>query len=116
LLDHPSTALPEIIPQDMREKIYALEESLAKAHMTKTENRDPYATYNNMSIAQFHIDTCKEKFDGISYLRTATNKSCEAMGDINIRNIQALSTAAQLISEVDEQTMRGYLRWHCVRS
>jgi len=119
LLDHPSTALPEIIPQDyidISEKIYALEESLAKAHMTKTENRDPYATYDKMSIAQFHIDTCQEKFDGISYLRTATNKSCEEVGDINIRNVQALSTAAQLISEVDEQTLRGYLRWHCVRS
>ena len=100
---------------ELVDKIYKLEESLAEAHMTKTENRDPETTYNKMSIGQL-IELCDDKFDFASYLKGATGKSAEDLGDINLRNVKAIQCATSIISEVDSETLEGYLRWKTVCS
>jgi len=120
LLDNPtSTGAPSDIPSkytDMVSAIYTLEESLAKAHMTKTENRDPHATYNKMSMGDFGTNVCKDLFDVVSFMESATKKTVEELGDINIRNLQSLTTVATKIADVNPDTLRFYLKWHCVRS
>lgn len=97
------------------DKIYKLEESLAEAHMTKTENRDPVTTYNKMSIENL-TEMCDGKFDFASYLKGATGKTEEELGEINVRNVKAIQCAAAIASEVDAGTLEGYLRWKAVVS
>lgn len=97
------------------DKIYKLEESLAEAHMTKTENRDPVTTYNKMSIENL-TEMCDGKFDFASYLKGATGKTEEELGEINVRNVKAIQRAASIASEVDAETLEGYLRWKVVVS
>ena len=100
---------------ELVEKVYALEESLARAHMTKTENRDPVTTYNKMSIEQL-TELCNDAFDFASYLRGATGKSSQELGDVNVRNVKAIQCAASLIADIDSETLLGYLRFHTVCS
>ena len=66
-------------------QIYDLESQLAKAHMTKTENRDPGTTYNKMSVEAL-TKLCENKFDFGTYFVSATKKTIDELGDINIRN------------------------------
>ena len=110
MLDGDSNDMNELV-----EKIYKLEESLAKAHMTKTENRDPETTYNKMSVQQL-TEMCEDKFDFASYLQGASGKSAEDLGDVNVRNVKAIQCAASIASEVDDGTLEGYLRWKIVCS
>jgi putative endopeptidase len=104
--------------QDVSElvgKIYQLEQSLAKAHMTKTENRDPQTTYNKMTIDHLS-EICERKFDFASYLKAATGKSVDELGEVNVRNVQAIQCAAALAAEIDPEVLEGYLRWKTVCS
>lgn len=95
----------------LADKIYELEKTLAESHMTRTENRDPHATYNKMSISAL-TDIGKEAFDFAAYFLGATGKSTEELGDINVRNTKAVEKAAEVASNVDKDTLLGYLRWN----
>mmetsp|Transcript_1521 Transcript_1521/g.2317 ORF Transcript_1521/g.2317 Transcript_1521/m.2317 type:complete len:715 (+) Transcript_1521:42-2186(+) len=117
LLDDPTaTEKPSEENIAHAEKVYDLEEQLAKVHMTKTENRDPEATYNKMSIADFSTNVGKNKFDFTSYFQAATGKSVDELGDINIRNLAALEGAAELASTVDAVVLEHYLRFRSIAS
>ena len=100
---------------EIASQIYDLEVELAKAHMTKTENRDPEATYNKMSIADFG-EMCENAFDFEAFLLAATGKTAKDLGDINVRNVHALQTAAQIISTLEKELLESYLRWRSVKS
>ena len=97
-------------------KVYDLEVQLAEKHMTKTENRDPHDTYNKMSISDFVQSTGNGCFDFESYFEAATTKSAEQLGDINIRNVEALKRMAEIASTVEPETLEYYMKWHTVRS
>jgi putative endopeptidase len=96
--------------------VYDLEFQLAEKHMTKIQNRDPHDTYNKMSIDDFVRSTGDGIFDFRTYLTAATTKSIADLGDINIRNVEALKRVAEVISSVDPTTLGHYLKWHTVKS
>lgn len=52
------------------------EKSLAEAHMTKTENRDPHDTYNKLTMEGL-IRNGDDAFDFGSYFTAATGKTVE---------------------------------------
>ena len=83
--------------------------------MTRTENRDPHATYNKMTIAEL-TERGKGAFDFAAYLLAATGKDVDALGDINVYNTKALEKVADVASSVESDTLRAYLRWNVVRS
>lgn len=116
LLESPTAESPSDEAIANAKEVYDLEEKLAKAHMTKTDNRDPEATYNKMSIADFSHKICKDKFDFEAYFQAAVGKSAVELGDINIRNLDALACAAELASTVDAEVLIQYLRFRSVAS
>jgi putative endopeptidase len=116
LIEDPLAESPSEESIANAEKVYELEEKMAKAHMTKTENRDPEVTYNKMSIADFSTNVCKDTFDFESYFKAATGKSVEEIGDINIRNLAALECATELANSVDAEVLEQYLRFRSVAS
>jgi putative endopeptidase len=116
LLEDPSgKAEPSEDAAAMAQKIFDLETKLAEAHMTRTENRDPHATYNKMTIDDLS-GKAKDCFPFVSYFAGSTAKTVDDLGDINVRNTAALEKAAVVAAETDPDTLRGYLHWHAVRS
>jgi putative endopeptidase len=119
LLEDPTcTADAEATDENISKanEIYEFELKIAKAHMTKTENRDPEATYNKMSLSALSSDTCHDKFDFNAYTLSATGKTVEVLGDINVRNTAALECVTDLVATVDPKLLEQYLRWRVVRS
>lgn len=110
LLENPEATEPSPENIEKAERVYDLELKLAEGHMTKTENRDPEATYNKMTVENFGKDICKDKFDWSAYFQAATGKSVEELGDINIRNLKALECATAVGSNADPSTLLQYLR------
>lgn len=95
--------------------VMALETRLAAAHMTRTENRDPYATYNKMSIADL-VKKVDGVFDFAAYWGASTGKSVTDIGEINVRNVHALECAAQEAATIAPECLRQYLTWRAVSS
>ena len=116
LLNDPTATVPSEESMASAALVYDLEEQIAKAHMTKTENRDPEATYNKMSIADWNTNICKDTFDWEAYFQAATGKTADELGDINIRNVEALECATRVISECDSKVLLAYLRFKSVAS
>lgn len=115
LLDDPAATEPTEAATAAAEQVYALELRLAEAHMTKTECRDPEATYNKMTVDGL-IDNGSGAFEYGAYFLGATSKSSEELGEVNVRNIEALKRVAEVASTCPPETLSNYLRWHAVRS
>lgn len=118
LLSDPTCTTTTPIPTEecveKANQLYKLEEALAKSHMTKTDNRDPEATYNKMTIQDFATNVCKDQFDVDAYLRAATDQ--KELGEINIRNLSALEGMAEILSTIQPELLEDYLRWRSVKA
>ena len=120
LLDNPTAADPSdedlVAATATAEKVYELEKTLAEAHMTKTENRDPHDTYNKMTMEEL-TEVGEGAFDFASYFVSATKgKSVSSIGDLNLRNVKALKRAAEVASTTDTDTLLAYFKWRAVKS
>lgn len=116
LLDDPAASSPTEEATASAAKVYELEKSLAEAHMTKTENRDPHDTYNKMSIDAI-TKLGNDEFDFGSYFEAATaGKTTEEIGEVNLRNVKALQKVAEVASTADLDTLHAYFRWGAVAS
>jgi putative endopeptidase len=115
LFDDPNAQEASETNTALAQQIFEVETRLAESHMTLTENRDPHATYNKMSISELTARS-SDAFDFAAYFRGATGKVAEDLGDINVQNIIAVENAAKLSSTVDSETLLGYLRWKALES
>jgi putative endopeptidase len=103
--------------EELARKVVALETDLAEAHMTRTENRDPHATYNKMSIDELTKGLCNDNFDFETYLLEYSGKSSiEDVGAINVRNTRALAKATEIVCSADHDTILAYTRWKALAS
>lgn len=101
----------------LAQKVFGLEQELAEAHMTRTENRDPHATYNKMSLHDLTKDLCQDRFDFETYFLTYSGKSSiQQIGDINVRNTQALAKATEILAAADSETVLAYSQWKVLAS
>lgn len=120
LLVDPSAIEPTEESLEAAQDVMELERKIAQAHMTRTENRDPDATYNKMTIAQL-TEGAKEKAEGAvlhfsSYLEGSTGNLAAELGSINVRNVAALHCIADLAVATSPATIEVYLKWHTVTS
>ncbi|KAL7550545.1 hypothetical protein ACHAWF_013765 [Thalassiosira exigua] len=99
-------------------RIFDMEKSLAEAHMTKTENRDPHATYNKMTVDDMTQQFASNgtAFDFGVYLEAATGKAPSDLGEVNVRNVEAVKKVVQVLTAVDAETFGAYLRWKVITS
>eukprot|EP00545_Synedropsis_sp_CCMP1620_P006682 CAMPEP_0119002970 /NCGR_PEP_ID=MMETSP1176-20130426/269_1 /TAXON_ID=265551 /ORGANISM="Synedropsis recta cf, Strain CCMP1620" /LENGTH=731 /DNA_ID=CAMNT_0006954519 /DNA_START=106 /DNA_END=2301 /DNA_ORIENTATION=- len=109
--DGDTTTTMEAAAEDIYTQI---ELQLAEKHLTKTENRDPEVTYNKMTVAELTEQT-GGTFDFASYFLSATSLT-DGMGDINVRQVDAMTRMAQVATTVDATVLRHYLHWTAVRS
>lgn len=116
------------------QRILELETTLATAHMTRTENRDPHATYNvaatlnsiaSVSAAGIVGDDDSNNnqdppaLDWAAHWRGASSgKEDGDAGLINIRNPQALDAVARIVTTGvdDPEDLRSWLYFKCTSS
>jgi predicted metalloendopeptidase len=97
------------------EAVYALELALATSHMTKTEKRDPEATYNKMSLGAL-VELGGEGGFEFSAWFDAIGKPTATVGDVNVCNVEAVKAVGALIPTVEPATLEHYLRWHTAKA
>jgi putative endopeptidase len=126
--DRPVSSGPEVAaaaswtrlasdPAEIRrraEKIVELETSLARAHMSRTDNRDPHATYNLRMLQNASGEGGERRLDLVAYVGPA---HCEGWGPVNVRNTEALAEAARIVTHLqDPEDLRCWLHFKCVSS
>lgn len=91
--------------------VFDFEKSLASAHWTRTERRNPDLQYNKMSVQDLQAKStpqttwpsylaygkAKAGFDWNRYF-TLTGKSAEALGDVNVSNVTYMRTISGALS------------------
>jgi putative endopeptidase len=93
-------------------RVMALETELAKASMTRVEQRDPNATYHKTSVAE--LETLAPAIDWPVYFRTVGLTSPVAF--INVAQPGFLRRAGTLLTTVPLDDWRAYLRYHLISS
>lgn len=96
------------IPVDV-EKLYALEERMAKSFYPKEKLRDPHANYHKMSIAEI-----KEKFPGFDWDAYLNARGAAAAEYINIGQPEAIAESIAIMHEVDLELIKTYLKFRVV--
>jgi putative endopeptidase len=87
-----------------------LETKLARASLTRVENRDPQKTYNKMTLAELQAQA--PGFDWMSFF---TQVGVTQVPALNVRQPQFFRAFAGLISAEPASRWRTYLRWHLIR-
>lgn len=119
LIEDSSTVDDSILENnaELAKKVFALEKDMAEAHMTRIENRDPHETCNKMSMKELTEDLCQDKFDFATYFLNYSGKaSVDEVGDINVRNTKAITSATEIASSADHDTLLAYTKWKVMAS
>ena len=93
------------------DRILALETRLAKASMTRVEQRDPNAVYHAMTSAQ--LKTAAPGFPADLYLKAL---GLAAPDHFVVRQPAFLAELGRMVQEVPAEQWRIYLRWTLLRS
>ena len=111
--------------------VLVLETRIASTHLTRTASRDPLLTFNKMSVAELAKRSVPPltwptyltygtrppvRFDWVEYFH-ACGKSVEALGDINVASVDAVTGLATILDEYHgSEALMHYLRFHAVNS
>lgn len=96
------------IPVDV-EKLYALEERMARSFYPKEKLRDPHANYHKMSIAEIH-----EKFPGFDWDAFLSARGATSAEHINIAQPEPLSESIAIMNDTDFELIKTYLKYRIV--
>ena len=88
-----------------------LETALAKASLTRVENRDPQKTYNKMTFAE--LGKLAPAFGWKSYFDQLGVKQVQ---DLNVRQPQFFKAFAEMSATVPIEQWRAYLRWRVINA
>ena len=93
------------------EKLYALEERMAKSFYPKEKLRDPHANYHKMSIAEI-----KEKFTGFDWDKFLSARGASHAEFINIAQPEAITESIAIMNDTDFDLIKTYLKYRIVSS
>lgn len=96
--------------KDQAEKILALETELAKFSMTKVQMRDPYATYNKMSISQ--VDQIAPQ---VNFNKRLAQMGVKGVDSVIVGQPAFYTKVSKMVDSVSLNDWKTYFRWHLVR-
>jgi len=91
--------------------IMKFETRLAKASLTRLENRDPFRTYNKMTLEE--LQTMAPEADWAEYF---TAIGLANPGDINVRQTEFIKEAAKMLKDEKLEDWKNYLTWNIINS
>jgi len=89
------------------QSIIKFETRLAKASLTRLENRDPFRTYNKMSLAEL-----QEMAPQANWEKYFSTLGLANPGDINVRQTGFIKEAAKMLQEESLNDWKNYLSWN----
>ena len=93
------------------EKLYAMEERMAKSFYTKEVLRDPHANYHKLSISQV-----KEQFPGFNWDTFLVARGASAADYININQPEAIKESIAIMNDTDFELIKAYLKYRIANS
>ena len=91
------------------EKLYALEERMAKSFYPKEKLRDPHANYHKMSVNEI-----KEKFTGFDWNKYFIARGVQAADYININQPEVIAESIAIMNDTDFELIKTYLKYRVV--
>lgn len=91
--------------------ILAIETTLAKAQFSRVEMRDPYKTYNKLTIAQ--VNTLTPNIEWNSFMQ---KMGIEKVDSVIVGNPSFLKEVNRLLLEQSLANWKAYLKWNIVKS
>ncbi len=91
------------------DKLYAMEERMAKSFYPKEKLRDPHANYHKMSLEQV-----KEKFPGFDWDAFLAARGATAAEYINIAQPEAIAESIAIMNDTDFELIKTYLKYRIV--
>lgn len=86
--------------------ILKLETRLAKTAMTRLEQRNPYATFNKMSV-----DDLNKLCPAIDWQAFFTANGVEGVSEINVRQPEFMAEISKMINEIPLNDWKDYFAW-----
>lgn len=96
------------VPVDV-EKLYALEERMAKSFYPKEKLRDPHANYHKMSLEEV-----KEQFKNFDWDKYLQSRGASAAEYININQPEAIAESIAIINDTDLDLIKTYLKYRII--
>ena len=93
------------------DQVMAIETALAKASLTRVEQRDPIATYNYRTVAQ--LASMTPHFDWNRYFADVGNANIPA---VDVQSPKFFTAVDSLLTSVPLSDWKSYLRWRVIRS
>jgi len=93
------------------DKLYSLEERMAKSFHTKEVLRDPHANYHKMSI-----DDIKREFPGFDWDKYLAVRGASAATHINMAQPAAIKESIQIMHDTDINLIKDYLKFRIIES
>ena len=91
------------------EKIYALEERMAKSFFPKEKLRDPNANYHKMSIEEL-----KRQFAGFDWDTYLDARGASAATEVNVNQPSAITESIAIMNDTDIELIKDYLRYRII--
>jgi len=91
--------------------VLTIETRLARASMTRVDQRDPYKTYNKMTLAQL-----AERAPGLEWRSFFDAVGADEIDELNVRQPLFFAEAAKAFADVPLEQLRTYMRWHLAAS
>lgn len=91
------------------EKLYALEERMAKSFYPKEKLRDPNANYHKMPISEV-----KEKFTNFDWDAYLTARGAITAKEININQPEAIAESIAIMNDTDLDLIKDYLKYRII--
>ncbi len=91
------------------DKIYALEERMAKSFFPKEKLRDPHANYHKLSIAEV-----KQQFPGFDWDAYLASRGASVATHINIGQPSAITESIAIMNDTDINLIKDYLKYQIV--
>ncbi|WP_461138372.1 M13 family metallopeptidase [Spirosoma pomorum] len=90
--------------------IVRLETALAKAQMARVEMRDPYKTYNKLTVAQL-----SQKTPGINWADQLVKYGVKGQDTVLVQSPSFYVAVDSLITATPVEDLRTYMRWNIVK-
>lgn len=101
----------DAVAQQKAKTIFAIEKQLAQAQMTRLEMRDPYKTYNKLTVAEFNKLT-----PNINWSNTLTQLKVTGQDTVLVNSTSFFKTLDGLLTSTPVADWKTYLEWNILKS
>lgn len=101
----------DAIAQQKAKTIFAIEKQLAQAQMTRLEMRDPYKTYNKLTVSELNKLT-----PNINWSNTLTQLKVTGQDTVLVNSTSFFKTLDGLLTSTPVADWKTYLEWNILKS